>query len=112
MGEHYINSKLSLSSKMERIAQKDKPLPTVAHISDLVIIEKEVDGKVVDRQVGFLLAIDEGRVSLTRFDHHITPETLRRHGLSKEYPIPEIDMCPSLEDITHYYIVPSSLYKR
>ena len=96
---------------MERIVQKDKPLLTVAHIGDLVILENEVDGKVVGRRGGFLGNVIDGRIVLTISDNNLSTgcegENIQH---TKVYGNVNL-LFPKLDDVTHYYIIPSSVYR-
>ncbi|MBU0472001.1 MAG: hypothetical protein KKF89_02890 [Nanoarchaeota archaeon] len=96
---------------MQRMIQKEVPLEKVVENGDFLIIEKEVDNRVVDRQCGFYYTDRQGRLVLTNFDSTIELSTLNEHGMSHNYTLPHHDLCPKLEDITHYYRIPNSEIK-
>jgi len=108
---NFKNNTAILHCKMERISQADKPLEDVVQQGDILIIEKEVEGRVVDRQAGFFYGLYDGHLVFTGFDVIIPTEDLDQ-GMSDIYLTPQYDLNPRFEEITHYYHIPHSEFSQ
>ena len=92
--------------EFQRFSQSELPLETVVNARELLIIEKSLDDKVIEREIGFFYDVIGGHVILLKFDPQFGLRTSYSGGVIEEDKL-NLKEYPKLADVAFYYRLPA-----